>query len=114
MSKKRKYDPFGGEYSAVGWRISWGGLSLAMVLIMIFTRELLSLLPLRRLIPLPWPLAYTFSVAILAAVGFVSGLLGLRSSEQKTASRIGTLLNGIALVLVGLALFGMYWVRYLR
>ena len=114
MSKKQIYDPFGGEYAAISWRITWGGLSLAMVLALVFTRELLRLSPLRQLIPLPWPLAYTFSVAILASVGFVSGLLGLRFSGQKTAARIGTLLNGIALVLVGLALFGMYWVRYLR
>jgi hypothetical protein len=99
-----------GAYQVVSFRPTWSSLSLLFILFQLPMPYLVTAQPWR---PDPlwlWPLVRPASYLVLSILGFVCGLLGLRFSANRSAARIGTLLNGVVLGLMALWVVGMYYI----
>ena len=102
-------DNQGDPYDVVSLRPTWSGLSLFFLFLQLPMPYLISALPWR---PNPiwlWPLIKPAAHFGLSILGFVCGLLGWRSGGRGSA-RLGVLLNGVVLALMGLWVLGMMWI----
>ena len=105
--KRRNHDVFGGEYSVVALRISWGLLSIACFIIALPSRYWVRWLPFQPDHNWFYPWWVVRAMGILAAAGTFCAIMGLFFAERKTASKIGLATNGLVLLLVGLTFLGM-------
>jgi hypothetical protein len=104
----------GDEYSTISLDSVWGVLSIVCFAAALATRQLV-----RWLLPLPQqgfqlspPLAVRI-VPVLALIGIVLGLIGLRRERKnRSLSLLGLALNGVTLLLVGAFAIGFWWVRF--
>lgn len=108
--KRRPNDVYGGEYTVVALRISWGLLSIACFLLALPTRYWIRWLPFRPEYDWLYPRWIVTAIGILSATGTVCGLVGVWLGEQKGASKLGLVANGLVLGLVGLTILGMRWI----
>lgn len=99
-----------GAYQVVSFRPTWSSLSILFLFLQMPMPYLLTAQPWR---PHPlwlWPLVRPAAFLLLAILGFLCGLLGLRFSSNRFAARIGTLLNGVVLALMALWVVGMFYI----
>jgi hypothetical protein len=97
-----------GEYGVIRIPDAWHVLSLLFFLAALGARLLTSLIP-KELSPLFYrPLLTAFAVPILASVGILFGLLGLRNPAGRSTARVALFLNGVTLVLGILAVVAFY------
>jgi uncharacterized membrane protein len=96
-----------GEYGAIEVPDAWHVVSLACFAGALGARFLAQLFP-RGWMP-PWsrPLLPAVTVLVLAILGLLFGLVGLRSAQGRGAARIAVFLNAtvLALGLLGVAAF---------
>lgn len=93
------YDPdANSEYEVVAFGDYWGVLSLLFFAASLTTRYLVRLLPVRGYASLP-PLSVK-AVPVLALVGVVAALAGLRRSKNNSLARFALFVN---LVVLGLS-----------
>lgn len=96
-------EPAGGEYGSITLPHAWHVLSLLFFAAALGARFLTALIP-RELLR-GWPPVLTlFSVPLLALIGVLFALIGLRYPEGKGAAKIALFLNVTVLVLSGLVL----------
>jgi uncharacterized membrane protein YjjP (DUF1212 family) len=101
-------EPSSGEYGVVRLPDAWHVLSLLCFMAALGARFLTALIP-REVSPLFYrPILTAYSIPLLAAVGFLFGLLGLRNPEARATARIALFLNGVVLVLGSLAIALVY------
>jgi hypothetical protein len=106
--------PEGDEYSTVTLGSLWGVLSIACFGAALVTRQLVRWLlpPVQQGFHLSPPLAVRI-VPVLALIGIVLGLIGLRRERNnRSLSLLGLALNGVTLLLVGAFAIGFWWVRF--
>ncbi len=102
-------DPFGGEYGTITLPHSWHVLSLVFFGASLGARFLTSLIPRELLVGVIWrPVLTAFAVPLLAGLGVLFALPGLRHPEGRGAAKIALFLNGTVLVLSGLALWAFF------
>jgi hypothetical protein len=110
MSNDDFPDAFGGEYAVIRVPDAWHVLSLLCFLSALGARFLVALVP-SELNPLFYrPLLTAAAVPFLALVGILFGLLGLRSPAGRSTARVALFLNGVVLVIGGLAIGAFYWI----
>ncbi|MEM9554754.1 MAG: hypothetical protein AAGC60_10880 [Acidobacteriota bacterium] len=112
--RRRDDEPFGAEYSTITVRPSWGTLSIVTFLLAIPADAWTDWLPWQPENYWQRPLVPVLAIFVLSLVGIACALLGLRNADQRTAARIGLWLNGIALGVVLLTVFGIYAIFTLR
>ena len=101
------------EYGALRVPDLWPTISLLFFVLSLGARYLLRALP-DQLLPLEilyGPLRFLLpglTVLVLATLGLLTGLLGLRSSGARGVARLGVLLNGIVLALSLLAVWAFF------
>lgn len=99
-----------GEYGVIRIPDAWHVLSLLCFLAAMGARLLISLVP-REVGPHFYrPLLTACAVPVLATIGILFGLLGLRNPEGRSTARVALFLNGVVLVLGILALAAFYWI----
>ena len=98
-------EPAGGEYGSITLPHAWHVLSLLFFAAALGARFLTALIPreLLRGIILP-PVLPLFSVPLLALIGVLFALIGLRQPEGRGPAKIALFLNVTVLVLSGLVL----------
>ncbi len=102
-------EPFGGEYGTVTLPHAWHVLSLVFFAAAMGSRFLTALIPHDVLKGIIWrPVLTAFLVPLLAAIGLLFGLIGLRQPEGKGAAKIALFLNATVLALSGLALWAFF------
>lgn len=85
-------------------------LSLAAFAGALAARPLVRLLP-RELRIYPYGVLAPAAIALgFALVGLLCALFALRRGRRRPLARIGALLNGIVLLLSGLAALGVFWI----
>ena len=100
--------PADDEYATLNLSTSWPVLSLLCFVGALGARFLVRLIP-AEVVGWPWRLILpALGVLALSLLGLVFGLIGLRTPEHRGLSRVGALVNGIALLL-GLAMAGMFF-----
>ena len=102
-------DPFGGEYAVIALPDAWHVLSLVCFVAALGARFLIALLPQGRGF-FYRPVLPAFSVPVIATIGLLFGLLALRRSETRGTAKIALALNGIVLVLSGLAIAAFFYI----
>jgi hypothetical protein len=111
VSRDDFLDDAGDEYSVVRMPDAWHVLSLLFFLAALGARFLTALIP-REVSPMYWrPILTAFAIPVLAAIGVLFGLLGLRHPEGRRTARIALFLNGVVLVLGCLGIAALYWIR---
>ncbi len=102
-------EPGGGEYGTVTLPHVWHVLSLLFFAAAMGARFLTALIPRELLRGIIWrPLLTAFAVPLLATLGLLFALIGLRSPEGRGAAKIALFLNATVLVLSGLALWAFF------
>lgn len=102
-------EPFGGEYGTVTLPHAWHVLSLVFFAAALGARFLTALIPHEILKGVIWrPVLTAFSVPLLATVGLLFGLIGLRYPEGKAAAKVALFLNATVLLLSGVALWAFF------
>jgi hypothetical protein len=112
MSAPRPDDPppfDDGEYAVLQVPDAWHVLSLAFFVAALGARFLVAFLPSGRGI-FYRPVLTAFSVPVLAAVGLLFGLIGLRRPSTRSVARIAVLLNLIVLGLSAVAIAAFYYI----
>jgi len=99
-----------GEYGVVRIPDAWHVLSLVLFLAALGARFLTALLPATRHGVYYRPLLTAFAVPLLAGLGLLCGLLGLRNPEGRSTARVALFLNAVVLVLSALAFGAFYWI----
>jgi len=94
-----------GEYGIVRLPDAWHVLSLAFFVAALAARFVVKLIPMVR-----GPMVPGLAVLVLAALGMVFGLIGLRSPQGRSAARIALFLNATVLGLGILALAAFYYI----
>jgi ABC-type sugar transport system permease subunit len=101
--------PLGGEYGTVTLPHAWHVLSLLFFAAAIGARFLTALIPRELLVGVIWrPVLTAFSVPLLAGIGLLFALLGLRKAEGRGAAKIALFLNATVLLLSGVALWAFF------
>jgi hypothetical protein len=102
-------EPVGGEYGTVTLPHAWHVLSLVFFAAALGARFLTALIPRELLTGIIWRPALTaFSVPLLATIGLLCALIGLRRPEGRGAAKIALFLNATVLALSGLALWAFF------
>jgi len=102
-------EPLGGEYGTVTLPHAWHVVSLLFFAAALGARFLTALIPRELLAGIIWrPVLTAFSVPLLATIGLLFALLGLRRPEGRSASRIALFLNATVLLLSGVALWAFF------
>jgi hypothetical protein len=96
-----------GEYSVLRMPDAWHVVSLVFFLAALGARFLVAFLPSGRGI-FYRPILTAFSVPVLATVGLLFGLVGLRRPASRNVARIAVFLNLIVLALSALAIAIFY------
>jgi uncharacterized membrane protein HdeD (DUF308 family) len=110
MSNDDFPDTTGGEYGVIKIPDAWHVLSLLCFLCALGARFLTALIP-RELSPLfHRPLLTAAAVPVIALVGLAFGLIGLRNPAGRSTARVALFLNGVTLVLGGLAIAAFYYI----
>lgn len=112
MSKLRPDDPppfDEGEYAVLQVPDVWHVISLMFFAASLGARFLVALLPSGRGI-FYRPVLTAFSVPVLAAIGLLFGLAGLRRPTSRGVARVAVLLNLIVLGLSALAIAAFYYI----
>ena len=104
---RRRNDVFGGEYSVVSLDISWGPISILCFLFTLPVRYWIRWLPVQPEHVWMYPRWTLIAIGLFSATGTLCALIGLFSSEQRTASKIGLITNGLVLFLVCLTVLGI-------
>lgn len=99
-------DPTEGEYGIVKIPDAWHVLSLLCFLAALGARFLIALVPGDLRGAFYRPLLTAWSVPVLAAVGVLFGLLGLRNPEGRGTARVALFLNAVVL---GLGVLALVW-----
>lgn len=107
---RAKHDVFGGEYSVVDLRLSWGWLSIACFLLALPSRYWVRMLPWKPEFTWVYPWWVVVAMGLLSVAGTVFGVLGWRQSRGRPAAKVGLVANGLVLLLVGLTYVGMRWI----
>jgi hypothetical protein len=104
-------EPSAGEYGTLSLPHAWHVVSLLFFLAALCARFLTAMVP-RELIRgiIYRPVLTAMAVPLLAAIGVLCALVGLRNPEARGASRVALLLNGIVLVLSVLALGAYFYI----
>lgn len=104
-------EPPGGEYGTITLPHAWHVLSLVFFAAAVGARFLTALIPRELLAGLIWrPVLTAFSVPLLALLGLLFALMGLRRPEGRGAAKIALFLNATVLLLSGLALWAFFWI----
>lgn len=104
-------EPFGGEYGTITLPHAWHVLSLVFFVAALGARFLTALVPREVLAGVIWrPVLTAFSVPLLAGIGLLFALIGLRNPEGRGAAKVALLLNAIVLLLSGLALWAFFYI----
>jgi len=98
-----------GEYAVLQVPDAWHVLSLVFFIAALGARFLVRFLPQGRGI-FYRPVLTAFSVPVLAGLGLLFGLIGLRNPATRGVARIAVFLNLIVLVLSALALAAYFWI----
>jgi hypothetical protein len=95
-----------GEYGVIQVPDAWHVASLACFTAALGARFLVKILPLQWM-PLPKALLPAVAVLLLASVGVVLGLVGLKSPRSRGAARVAVFLNAtvLALAILGASAF---------
>ena len=102
-------EPVGGEYGTITLPHAWHVLSLLFFAAALGARFLTALIPRELLVGIIWrPVLTAFSVPLLATIGLLCALLGLRRPEGRGAAKIALFLNATVLALSGLALWAFF------
>ena len=112
MSPTRSDDPppfDEGEYAVLKVPDAWHVLSLVFFIAALGSRFLVRFLPQGRGI---WfrPVLTAYLVPVLAGIGLLFGLIGLRNPATRGVARIAVFLNLIVLVLSAFAIAAFYWI----
>ena len=98
-----------GEYSVLQVPDAWHVLSLVFFIAALGARFLVRFLPQGRGI-FYRPVLTAFSVPVLAGLGLLFGLVGLRNPATRGVARVAVFLNLVVLVLSALAIAAFYWI----
>lgn len=98
-----------GEYSVLQVPDAWHVLSLVFFIAALGARFLVRFLPQGRGF-FYRPVLTAFSVPVLAGLGLLFGLVGLRNAATRSVARVAVFLNLIVLVLSALALTAFFWI----
>ncbi|HVG08366.1 MAG TPA: hypothetical protein VNM67_11720 [Thermoanaerobaculia bacterium] len=98
-----------GEYAVLQVPDAWYVLSLVFFIAALGARFLVRLLPQGRGF-FYRPVLTAFSVPVLAGIGLLAGLAGLRNPATRGVARIAVFLNLIVLVLSALALAAFFYI----
>lgn len=102
-------EPLAGEYGTVTLPHSWHVLSLVFFAAALGARFLTALVPRELIAGIIWrPVLTAFSVPLLAGIGLLCALIGLRRPEGRGAAKIALFLNATVLALSGLALWAFF------
>lgn len=102
-------EPQAGEYGTITLPHAWHVLSLCFFAAALGARFLTALIPRELLIGVIWrPVLTAFSVPLLATIGLLFALIGLRRPEGRSAAKIALFLNATVLLLSGLALWAFF------
>ncbi|MES1241329.1 MAG: hypothetical protein ABUT39_06900 [Acidobacteriota bacterium] len=96
-----------GEYSVLQMPDAWHVVSLIFFVAALGARFLVALLPSGRGI-FYRPILTAFSVPVLATVGLLFGLVGLRRPASRSVARVAVLLNLVVLILSAVAIAAFY------
>lgn len=96
-----------GEYAVLQVPDAWHVLSLAFFIAALGARYLVQFLPQGRGF-FYRPVLTAFSVPVLAGLGLLLGLVGLRNPSTRGVARVAVFLNLIVLVLSALAIAAFY------
>ena len=99
-----------GEYGVIRIPDAWHVLSLLCFLSALGARFLIALIPAEVHTFVYRPVLTAFSVPAVALVGVFCGLLGLRNPAGRSTARVALFLNGVVLVIGGLAITAFYWI----
>lgn len=99
-----------GEYGAIKIPDAWHVLSLLCFLAALGARFLIALMPGDLRGAFYRPVLTAYSVPVLAAIGVVFGLLGLRNPEGRGTARVALFLNAVVLALGVLALVAFFYI----
>lgn len=104
-------EPTAGEYGTLSLPHAWHVLSLLFFLAALCARFLTAMVP-RELIRgiIYGPVLTALAVPLLATIGVVCALVGLRNAEARGAARVALLLNGIVLALSLVALAAFFYI----
>jgi hypothetical protein len=98
-----------GEYAVLRMPDAWHVVSLVFFVASLGSRFLVAFLPSGRGI-FYRPILTAFSVPVLATIGLLFGLMGLRRPESRSVARIAVFLNLIVLALSALAISIFYYI----
>jgi hypothetical protein len=98
-----------GEYSVLRFPDAWHVVSLAFFAAALGARFLVAFLPSGRGI-FYRPVLTAFAVPLLAGIGLLFGLVGLRRPVSRSMARVAVLLNVIVLGLSALAIATFYYI----
>ena len=102
-------EPLAGEYGAITLPHAWHVLSLIFFAAAVGARFLTALIPRELLVGVIWrPVLTAFAVPLLATIGLLFALLGLRRPEGRGAAKIALFLNATVLLLSGVALWAFF------
>lgn len=102
-------EPLAGEYGSISLPHAWHVLSLVFFVAALGARYLTALVPREMITGIIWrPVLTAFSVPLLASIGLLLALVGLRHQEGRGAAKLALLLNAIVLVLSGVALWAFF------
>lgn len=96
-----------GEYSVLEVPDAWHVLSLVFFAAALGARYLTTFLPSGRGF-FYRPVMTAFSVPLLASIGLIFGLIGMRRPDSRAVSRVAVFLNLIVLALSALAITAFY------
>jgi hypothetical protein len=103
-------DLISGEYGVIRIPDAWHILSLLFFLAALGARFLTSLIP-AEVSPLFYrPFLTAVAVPVLALLGLLFGLLGLRNPAGRSTARVALFLNGVTLVLGLLVVAAFYYI----
>ena len=104
-------EPLVGEYGTVTLPHAWHVLSLVFFAAAMGARFLTALVPRELIAGIIWrPVLTAFTVPLLATIGLLCALIGLRRPEGRGAAKIALFLNATVLLLSGLALWAFFWI----
>lgn len=112
MSRRRGSED-DGVYEPVSLGIGWSSTSWLCFLLALPIRWVLRLLPWRPEYPWMWPLWMVGGLAALSVLGLLTGAVGWGWKKQASA-KWAFIANAVVFGLVVLAVFALYWIRYLR
>lgn len=98
-----------GEYAVLRVPDAWHVLSLVFFLAALGSRYLVRFLPSGRGY-LYRPVLAAFLVPLLAGIGLLLGLVGLRRPATRGVARVAVFLNAVVLVLSALALAAFFYI----